>query len=41
MVLEAGQYQARGVFVAGETASSQLLVGFEVAVSDVFAAAKQ
>lgn len=41
MVLNAGQYEARGVFATGQVASSQLLAGFEVAVSDVFAAAKQ
>jgi Uma2 family endonuclease len=41
MVLNSEQYQVRGVFTVGETASSQLLAGFEVAVSDVFTAAKQ
>lgn len=41
MVLNAGQYEARGVFISGQVASSQLLAGFEVAVSEVFAAAKQ
>jgi Uma2 family endonuclease len=41
MVLNGGQYDARGEFKSGEQATSQLLAGFEVAVSDVFAAAKQ
>ena len=41
MTLAAGKYETRGVYKAGEEASSQLLDGLRVNVSDVFAAAKK
>ena len=41
MTLVAGQYQSHGIFKAGDVASSKLLDGLTVSVSDVFAAAKK
>ena len=41
MTLAAGKYETRGVYKAGEEASSQLLNGLCVNVSDVFAAGKR
>jgi Uma2 family endonuclease len=40
LALEGTAYQQHGVFGEGETATSKLLPGFSVAVTDVFAAAK-
>jgi Uma2 family endonuclease len=41
MILIAGQYETHGVFKAGELASSKLLDGLHVEVSEVFEAAKK